>query len=238
MSESGSAVGSSLGSRRRRRLRAVRSHWGTLGFYHEPRGLRLGRPLGSVRPVSSPVSNDVKSDVKSSPVALARLEAGHAPAIVAWLSDPVVSSNLGLRSTPTLEKTFAFIAAAASDETASALTARAILLGGRHVGNVVLDQIDRHVGKARLHIYVGDPAARGHGVGQRAVALAVALAFDELALHKVWLTVHAKNAAAIRAYERAGFRVEGTHRAEFLLDGERVDDLYMGVLKGEETRAP
>jgi RimJ/RimL family protein N-acetyltransferase len=208
----------------------VRSHWGTLGFYHERRALRLGRPVGSVRFVSS--------DVKSFQVALARLEAGYAPAIVQWLSDPAVSSNLGLRSQPTLEKTFAFIAAAASDETASTLAARAILLDGRHVGNVVLDQIDRHVGKARLHIYVGDPAARGHGVGQRAVRLAVALAFDELALHKVWLTVHAGNAAAIRAYERAGFRIEGTHRAEFLLDGARVDELYMGVLKGEQTPAP
>ena len=171
----------------------------------------------------------------SSTVTLARLEASYAPAIVAWLSDPAVGSNLGLRSKPTLEKTFAFIAACATDDP---LCARAILLGGRHVGNVVLDHIDRHVGKARLHIYVGDAAARGHGVGQRAVGLAVALAFDELALHKVWLTVHAKNAAAIRAYERAGFRVEGTHREEFLLDGVRIDELYMGVLKGEQTSAP
>jgi RimJ/RimL family protein N-acetyltransferase len=178
------------------------------------------------------------SDVMSSPVTLARLRAGYAPAIVEWLSDPVVSSNLGLRSKPTLEKTFAFIAACASDDPASALCARAILLGGRHVGNVVLDQIDRHVGKARLHIYVGDAAARGHGVGQRAVRLAVALAFDELALHKLFLTVHAQNAAAIRAYQRAGFCVEGTHRDEFLLDGARVDELYMGVLKGELTSAP
>jgi RimJ/RimL family protein N-acetyltransferase len=178
------------------------------------------------------------SDAMSSPVTLARLRAGYAPAIVEWLSDPVVSSNLGLRSQPTLEKTFAFIAASASDDPANALAARAILLGGRHVGNVVLDQIDRHVGKARLHIYVGDAAARGHGVGQRAVRLAVALAFDELALHKVWLTVHARNAAAIRAYERVGFRVEGTHRDEFLLDGARVDELYMGVLKGELTSTP
>jgi RimJ/RimL family protein N-acetyltransferase len=155
-----------------------------------------------------------------------------------------VSANLGLRTKPTLEKTLAFIAASATDE---ATCARAILLGERHVGNVVLDSIDRHIGKARLHIYVGEPDARGHGVGRRAVALALALAFDELGLHKVWLTVHARNVAAVRAYEAAGFQLEGTHRGEFVLrqgggeggggqdgaDGERVDELYMGIQRDE-----
>jgi len=163
-------------------------------------------------------------------VSLALLRPTHAPAIVRWLRDPAVSANLGLRSKPSLAKTRAFIAAAA-DAANDALCARAILLGERHVGNVVLDQIDRHVGKARLHIYVGAAGARGRGVGRRAVQLALGLAFDRLGLHKVWLTVHARNRAAIRAYEAVGFAIEGVHRAEFLLDGERIDELYMGALR-------
>lgn len=160
-------------------------------------------------------------------VALAPLRPAHAPAIVRWLRDPAVSANLGLRSRPTLARTRAFIAAAAGDT----VCARAILVDGRHVGNVVLDHIDRQIGKARLHIYIGEAAARGRGVGRRAVALALALAFDQLGLYKVWLTVHAHNTAAIRAYQAVGFAIEGTHRGEFLLDGERVDELYMGALR-------
>jgi RimJ/RimL family protein N-acetyltransferase len=160
-------------------------------------------------------------------VALAPLAPSHAAAIARWLSDPDVARNLGLRSEPTLDKTLAFIAASNTETTC----ARAIMLDGEHVGNVVLDHIDRHVGKARLHIYIGEPGARGKGVGQLAVSLAVRLAFDELGLYKVWLTVHVTNHAAIRAYETAGFVIEGTHRGEFLLDGERVDELYMGVLR-------
>lgn len=167
-------------------------------------------------------------------VTLAPLRPGHAPAMVRWLKDPAVSQNLGLRTAPTLARTKAFIATARAAAAARDLDApcpRAILLGDRHVGTVVLDQIDRHLGKARLHIYVGDPAARGHGVGQRAVALAVALAFGELALRKVWLTVHVRNEAAIRAYAAAGFATEGVHRGEFLLGGEHLDELYMGILR-------
>lgn len=144
-----------------------------------------------------------------------------------WLRDPQVAVNLGLRTTPTLAKTRAFVAAAANKD---AVYGRAILLGEEHVGTVVLDQIDRRVGRARLHIYIGEATARGRGVGTRAVTLAVELAFEDLELHKVWLTVHARNAAALRAYQRVGFMIEGTHRDEFLLDGERVDEIYMGVI--------
>jgi RimJ/RimL family protein N-acetyltransferase len=54
-----------------------------------------------------------------------------------------------------------------------------------------------------------------------------------LGLYKVWLTVHAENVAARRAYEAVGFVEEGRLRGEFLLGERRVDALYMGVLAGE-----
>ena len=163
-------------------------------------------------------------------VTLAPLRPKHAPAIVRWLADPFISTNLGLSARPTLAKTRAFISEATDGVTSCA---RAILLASRHVGTVVLDRIDRRVGRARLHIYVGDAGARGRGVAKRALELVLALAFEELGLEKVWLTVHARNAPARRVYEAAGFVVEGTHRAEFLLDGQRVDEIYMGILRSE-----
>lgn len=160
-------------------------------------------------------------------VTLRALEAADADAMLRWMRDPEVAENLGLRSAPSRERTEAFLLRARTD---ASVVARAIVVGGVHVGNVVLDAVDRVVGRARLHIYVGEPAMRGKGVGRKAVALAVALAFDELGLQKVYLTVHAKNARAIASYEAAGFAVEGVHRREFLLGGELVDELYMGIL--------
>ena len=172
-------------------------------------------------------SGSHSAKVSPSEVTLVPLKAAHAAAMVRWLSDPEVSSNLGLRAKPTLARTKEFIKASNTDP----VCGRAILLEGVHVGVVVLDQIDRRVGKTRLYIYVGDPRARGHGVGQRAVALASKLAFEELGLHKVWLTVHVQNLGAIRAYEAAGFSLEGTHRAEFVLGSDRIDEHYMGILR-------
>ena len=160
-------------------------------------------------------------------VALVPLESGHAPAMHRWMHDPVVAENLGLRSEPSLDKSLAYVEKANSDPT---IHARAILADDVHVGNVVLDRIDRTVRTARLHIYVGEASVRGHGVGKRAVSLAVRAAFEELGLQKVWLTVHSGNARAIATYVACGFQVEGVHRREFLLGGRLVDEIYMGVL--------
>jgi len=52
-------------------------------------------------------------------------------------------------------------------------------------------------------------------------------------LHKVWLTVHVRNSRAICAYARLGFEVEGVLRDGFLLAGERLAALYMGLLRDD-----
>jgi RimJ/RimL family protein N-acetyltransferase len=166
-------------------------------------------------------------------VKLVPVQPKHAKSILRWLRDPIIRGNLGLRSTPTMEKTRAFIDAAPNDPS---VCARAIVADGKHVGMVTIDHIERPIDKGRLHIYVGESALRGQGVGQKALQLALATAFDELRLHKVWLTVHAKNPGAIAAYVRVGFQVEGVHRDEFSLDGERVNELYMGILASEWRR--
>ena len=165
-------------------------------------------------------------------VSLAPLGHSHADAMLRWTSDAEVRDNLGLRRVATREGTEAWLTRALSDDTVRAF---AIHRDGEHVGNVVLDRIDRHVGTTRLHIYIGDAAVRGHGVGARATALAVKYAFDELGLHKVWLTVHAKNGRAIAAYARAGFHVEGVLRDEFILGGERVAAVYMGCVRTDRV---
>ena len=153
----------------------------------------------------------------------------HADRMARWMRDPDVVRGLGVRGTPTLESTHAWIEHALADPSSQPF---AVLADGEHVGNVVLDLLDRHLGSARLSIYIGEGASRGDGIGTAAVAHALERAREVLGLHKVWLTVHAGNAAAIAVYERCGFQTEGTLRDEFLLDGERVDALRMGVILG------
>lgn len=171
---------------------------------------------------------DALEDVRLVPLALE-----HAAATVTWLEDPEVAGGLGLRRQPSAEHTRAWIEQARGDPLCHPF---AIVAGGRHVGNVVLDLLDQHLGTARLSIYVGDEAARGAGVAQRAVRQAAEHAAEVLRLHKVWLTVHVGNAPALAAYSRCGFLVEGILRHEFILDGERTDLVRMGLLLGAPSR--
>ena len=163
-------------------------------------------------------------------VVLAPLAREHAEKMYRWMCDPVVRGNIGLRSDPSMERTVAWIASAAEDDT---IRPFAVLLDDEHVGNVILDRIDWYLQTARLSIYVGEPGARGAGVGSSALRLALVEGFAHMTLHKIWLTVHARNFAAITTYSRVGFRLEGILRDEFLLNAERVDLLYMAMLRGE-----
>jgi RimJ/RimL family protein N-acetyltransferase len=176
-----------------------------------------------MRPTDGIQNRSLRDDVTLEP-----LERAHANAMLQWMGDPEVRANVGVRASPSLERTLQWIESARQDPTCHPF---AICLGGRHVGNVVLDRLDTHLGTIRLSIYLGE--TRSAGIGRTAVALALQHAFEVMQLNKVWLTVHSENARAIRAYERVGFRVEGRLREEFMLGERRLDALYMGVLAHE-----
>src|SRR5437867_12386987 len=108
--------------------------------------------------VLSPAVDRVRGDVKLVPVG-----AAHAANTFRWMQDRTLRRNVGLRNVPTLLTTRRWIARALRD---AATCPFAILVAGEHVGNVVLDRIDRHLRTARLSIYIGSPAARGAGVGR------------------------------------------------------------------------
>lgn len=167
-------------------------------------------------------------------VTLAALTVEHAPNMYRWMCDPVVRTNVGLRSEPSLASTVAWIERALGDDS---VRPWAILQDGRgHVGNVIMDRIDRYLGSVRLSVYVGEGGERGRGTGATAIYRAVEDAFTTGGLHKVWLTVHTRNTPAIQTYRRLGFCQEGVLRDEFWLDGQRVDVFYMGLLRDEWER--
>ncbi|WP_426736359.1 GNAT family N-acetyltransferase [Myxococcus faecalis] len=162
---------------------------------------------------------------------LVPITAIHAPAMSQWMKDPEVRRGVGIRAEASLARTEDWIAQASLP--GSGVRGFAILVDEHHVGNVVLDRLDSHLSTARLSIYIGEPEARGRGMGRRAVREALAHAFEALKLFKVWLTVHEENVAARSTYLSLGFREEGRLRGEFLLDGRRVDVIYMGILAEE-----
>lgn len=160
-------------------------------------------------------------------ISFRRVAQNDAKRMLRWVSDPEIREGLGLLSKPSLAKTHIWIANATNSKVVYAI---AIELNGIHVGNVVLDKIDLQIKSARLSIYIGEACARGAGVGRESVQHALRVAFHELKMSKVWLTVHCRNIAAIKTYLKCGFSIEDILVKEFTLSCNAVDGYRMGIL--------
>ena len=103
--------------------------------------------------------------------------------------------------------------------------------GETAVGSVYLRDIDRNNQKCEYGIFIGDEDCRGKGIGTAAAKLALAHAFEELGLNRVYLRVFADNLGAIKSYKKAGFRYEGTFRQDVMIDGVGEDIVFMAILR-------
>jgi len=70
----------------------------------------------------------------------------------------------------------------------------------------------------------------GRGIGPKATRLALSYGFRELGLNRIELHAWAFNTRAIRAYEKAGFIIEGRRRDAVFHDGRFHDEVIMSVL--------
>lgn len=112
------------------------------------------------------------------------------------------------------------------------------LTDDRLVGYVVLYDIYWNLQVANVGIAIGAPVDRGRGYGRDGMELILRYAFHELNLHRVGLTVLARNTTARHMYEAVGFQVEGVLRDNDFRDGVRGDDIMMSILAPEWRQRP
>ena len=102
--------------------------------------------------------------------------------------------------------------------------------GGELAGYVELTGGSFRRNKTTAYLVMGvRTAASGQGLGTALLAEAKRWAAAH-GLHRLELTVMARNHRAAGLYERMGFSAEGRRRECLLIDGEFVDELYMAVI--------
>jgi [ribosomal protein S5]-alanine N-acetyltransferase len=163
------------------------------------------------------------------------LDRTDAPLLAAFVNHPETRRTV-LRARPTsLVQEEAFLMQLGSSER-DVMFGLALREGGNLVGVSGLHQIDPVGRKAQLGLLIGLAEQWGKGYGTEATRLMLEYAFTTLNLNKVGLQVFSNNPAARRVYEKAGFRLEGTLREDYFVDGSYVDTLCMGVLRSEWRR--
>jgi len=101
--------------------------------------------------------------------------------------------------------------------------------GSQHIGNIYLRNIEWIARNAELRIFIGELDQTSKGYGQAAVRLLIQHAFRDLGLVRVYLFVLEDNKAAIKAYEKCGFVIEGKLRKHFFNEGKFHNLLVMGL---------
>jgi RimJ/RimL family protein N-acetyltransferase len=91
-----------------------------------------------------------------------------------------------------------------------------------------IDQINR---KAGFRIALHNINYLSKGFGTEAVQLALHYTFEILNLNRLQLEVFSHNTRGIKAYEKAGFKMEGTIRESLYLNNQYFDEIIMGMLK-------
>jgi len=75
------------------------------------------------------------------------------------------------------------------------------------IGTIEIINIDTENKTAKIGRYLLNPELTGRGYGSEALGKFVSIAFNDIFLRKVWLSVFDFNKSAIRCYEKVGFKI-------------------------------
>jgi RimJ/RimL family protein N-acetyltransferase len=147
-------------------------------------------------------------------------------------SDPNVLGGIGSVRFPQGVAGFNEFLDGVRDSATTAAFAIETLSGRSPVGGCGLEEIESAVRAATLGIWIGKPYW-GRGFGTDATRTLCRFGFRYMNLHRIELNVFAWNASAVRAYEKVGFRMEGTRRRSAFHAGVHTDSYVMGLLDEE-----
>jgi len=168
-------------------------------------------------------------------IRLRAIEKEDLPRFVTWLNDPEVRRNLQL---------FQPLSLAQEEEWFKQILQRSVVEqplvieiknadSWQAVGNVGLFAIRDADRAAEIGIFIGEKKFWGQGYGAEVMSLMLKHGFKELNLNRIFLRVYETNLRGIRAYEKAGFKLEGRLRQDRFMDGKYIDVIVMSVLRSE-----
>jgi ribosomal-protein-alanine N-acetyltransferase len=148
---------------------------------------------------------------------------------LSWLNDPVVNRYLETRFLPQTLEALQGYWQDHRDDPASPWFAICLQADGRHIGNIKLGPIQWQHRRGDLSLFIGDRSCWGQGFASEAIATVRDWAFAELDLQKLNAGIYSGNLGSRRAFEKCGFSLEGTLRAEVVSRAERLDVWRMGL---------
>lgn len=150
-------------------------------------------------------------------------------AFARWLSDPELVASFGRPADDAAETPTAEATAVGPTGWTFVIEYRCRPIGG-------IEYFHDRPGapwSAGIDIFIGEPDARDRGLGTEALRTLLQYLFERKGLKRVTIDPEPSNRRAVRAYEKAGFRLDGILRRHMRIDGRWADIAFMSILDEE-----
>ncbi len=101
------------------------------------------------------------------------------------------------------------------------------------VGYAGICKISEQNQSGEYFIFIGDKSVWGKGIGSQVSKQLIEIAFQDKKLNRLMLTVSELNIGGVKAYQKAGFIIEGRLRQSCFRDGAHHDKIIMSILRDE-----
>lgn len=153
-----------------------------------------------------------------------------------WMNDREVTRYLESRFYPnSMEKLAEYVASKLGDRN-NVFLAIVLKEGDRHIGNIKLGPIDWIHRVGDVGLIIGEKDCWGKGYASEAISLMGEYAFGRLNLRKVTAGCYASNQGSVKAFQKAGFVIEGLRLQHYYCDGKYDDAVLLGILRSEGVK--
>ena len=146
---------------------------------------------------------------------------------VRWLSDPLINRFFETRQ-QTKEQIVRYVEQRPANEL------WAICRADKHIGNIRLwrPYPERHP-LGEISLFIGERDCHGRGLATDAIQTICDWGFNLSTFMKIGASMYAGHTASMRAFQKAGFRLEGIRRKHRMFEGKMTDLYEMGICHDE-----
>jgi [ribosomal protein S5]-alanine N-acetyltransferase len=148
-----------------------------------------------------------------------------------WINDPEVNQYLESRFEKWSIKKLKSYVSAIKKNPSYVFLAIIVKNRNKHIGNIKIGLVNKIHKFADVGIIIGEKSFWGKGFAAEAIKLVVDYAFNKLGLHKLTAGAYSNNIRSIKAFEKAGFSVEGVRKKHYLCKGDYVDGVLLGIVR-------
>ena len=151
-----------------------------------------------------------------------------------WMNDPEVTQYLESRFTPnSMESLLEYVKGFQGNKD-NIFLAIALKENQKHIGNIKMGPINWFHRFADIGIMIGEKDYWGKGYALEAITLLAEHAFRNLDLHKLTAGCYEQNQGAQKAFQKAGFVIEGVIKKHCFFNGKYVDAILLGQINPVE----